>query len=98
MNTTQIIKMCKEIYRDYRGMKRKPLPEDSLILDTIMRLYNTTEIDWEEVKWLWINYLEKGNLYLSKAMEMAEKRIAYEDMLDRMETEEELTAWLCKGI
>lgn len=98
MNTTQIIKMCKNIYADYRGMKRKSLAEDSLILDTIMRLYNTTEIDWEEVKWLWITYLEKGNLYISEAMEMARERIAYEDMIDRRETEEELIAWLCKGI
>lgn len=98
MNTTQIIKMCKNIYADYRGMKRKALPEDSLVLNTIMRLYNTTEIDWEEVKFLWMNYLEKGNLYISEAMEMARERIAYEDMLDRKETEEELIAWLCKGI
>lgn len=98
MNTMQIIKMCKNIYADYRGMKRKALPEDSLILDSIMRLYNTTEIDWEEVKFLWISYLEKGNLYLSEAMEMARERIAYEDMLDRRETEEMLTAWLYKGI
>lgn len=85
MNTTQIIKMCNNIYADYRGMKRKSLAEDSLILDTIMRLYNTTEIDWEEVKWLWITYLENGNLYISEAMEMARIRIANEIRKQRME-------------
>lgn len=85
MNTTQIIKMCKNIYADYRGMKRKTLAEDSLILDTIMRLYNTTEIDWEEIKWLWITYLENENLYISEAMEMARIRIANEIRKQRME-------------
>lgn len=85
MNTIEIINMCKEIYRDYKGMNRKQLTEDSLILDTIMRLYNTTEIDWEEVKWLWITYLDNGNLYISEAMEMARVRIANEIRKQRME-------------
>lgn len=85
MNTIQIIKMCNNIYADYKGMKRKSLAEDSFILDTIMRLYNTTEIDWEEVKWLWLTYLESGNLYISEAMEMARVRIAYAIRKQRME-------------
>lgn len=52
--------------------------KDEPILDTIMRLYNTTEIDWEEVRFLWIGYLEKGNLYFSEAIKMARMRIARE--------------------
>lgn len=83
MNTIQIIKMCNNIYADYRGMKRRPLTEDPLILDTIIRLYNTTEIDWEEVKFLWVNYLESSNLYISEAMKMARERIVHEKMIDQ---------------
>lgn len=85
MNTIQIIKMCNNIYADYKGMKRKSLAEDSFILDTIMRLYNTTEIDWEEVKWLWVTYLESSNIYVSEAMEMARVRIAYAIRKQRMQ-------------
>lgn len=78
MNTMQIIKMCRNIYADFVGMKREPKQEDAPILDTIMRIYNTTEIDWEEVRFLWIGYLEKGNLYISEAIKMAKMRIARE--------------------
>lgn len=85
MNTPQIIKMCNNIHADYAGMKRKTLAEDGLILDTIIRLYNTTELDWEEVKWLWITYLENGNLYISEAMEMARVRMAYAIRKQRIE-------------
>lgn len=68
MNTLQIFNMCKEIYRDYTGMQREPLKEDCLVLDVILRLYSSvTEIDWKEVKWLWMKYLETGNLYCSEA-------------------------------
>lgn len=76
MNTMQIIKMCKNINADYKGMGREEKPEDALILDTIMRIYNTTtEIDWEEVKFLWMTYLEKGQLPVSEALHMARVRI-----------------------
>lgn len=74
MNTMQIIKMCKNIYTDYRGMKRKALQEDSLILDTIMKLYNTTDIDTEEIKDLWIEYLTKGTLSISDMIQRARMR------------------------
>lgn len=79
MNTTEIISMCKEIYRDYCGMGRVRKDMDSLMLNCIIRQYNmTVELDWEEVKWLWVKYLEDGNLYFSDAMEMARKRIRKE--------------------
>lgn len=80
MSYFKIATMCKNIEADYRGMGRKVRLEDGIILDTIMRLYNTTEIDWEEVKWLWIEYLETGNLYFSDAVEMAKSRKAKENM------------------
>lgn len=98
MNTIQIIAMCKNIHADYIGMGRMELREDAIILDTIIRVYNTTEIDWEEVKWLWTMYLENGSLYFSDAMKMARERIAYEDMMDKRATEESLIAWLHEGI
>lgn len=85
MNTLQIYNMCKNIYADYLGMQRKALPEDLLILDTIIHLYNTTDIDHEEVKWLWVGYLDTGNLYVSEAIEMARVRIAYAIRKQRME-------------
>lgn len=63
MNYNDIIKMCNNIRADYTGMGRESKTEDMFILDTIMRIYNTTtEIDWEEVKWMWMTYLEKGVL------------------------------------
>lgn len=85
MNTIQIIKMCKNIYADYIGMGRRELKEDGIILDSIIRVYNTTEIDWEEVKWLWVMYLESGTLYFSEAMEMARVRIANAIRKQRMQ-------------
>lgn len=80
MSYFKIIKMCKNIEKDCRGMGRSPKMEDGTILDTIMRLYNTTEIDWEEVKWLWCEYLEEGNLYIVDAIEKAKERMRKEKM------------------
>lgn len=77
MNTMQIIKMCNNIYADYKGMGREAKSEDKLILDTIIRIYNTiTEIDWEEVKWMWMAYLEKGQIPAPEALHMARMRIS----------------------
>lgn len=96
MNTPEIKKMCTEIYRDYCGMCRPKRKEDVDILALIFRLYNTTEIDFEEVRWLWMHYLEEGNLRVAEAIQNARERIA--DAEDIRETEEELIAWLHKGI
>lgn len=82
MNYLQIKAMCINIERDFHGMGRETKLKDGVILDTILGLYNTTEIDWEEVKWLWMKYLETGNLYFSDAVKMAKSRKAKE----RMET------------
>lgn len=75
MNTLQILGMCREIYRDLRGKKVYTEP-DQAVFNCIMRLYNTTEIDWEEVKSLWIEYLEKGSLNIPVAIQSARQRIA----------------------
>ena len=75
MNTLQILGICKEIYRDLRGKKVYIVP-DQTVLNCIMRLYNTTEIDWEEVKSLWIEYLTKGSLLIPAAIQIARQRTA----------------------
>ena len=75
MNTLQILGICKEIYRDLRGKKVYTEP-DQAILNCIMRLYNTTEIDWEEVKSLWIEYLTKGSLSIPATIQIARQRTA----------------------
>ena len=75
MNTLQILGICKEIYRDLRGKKVYTEP-DQAILNCIIRLYNITEIDWEEVKSLWIEYLIKGSLSIPAAIQIARQRIA----------------------
>lgn len=77
MNTMQINKMCRNIYNDFPGMGRTETAYDADIYNTIMRLYNTIpEIDWEEVKFLWVNYLETGNLDISTAIQMGRNRNA----------------------
>ena len=74
MNTTQIIKIMDNISRDYAGMGRAENLLDNIIKDEIIRLYNNLPIDWEEVKFLWIDWLENGRLSVSDAMEMQRKR------------------------
>lgn len=96
MNTQEIVKICKNIYADYVGMGREKANEDKYILATIIYMYNHTEIDWEEVKWLWMQYLEKGILDFSTAIFMARERIKeYEDI---KATEESLLYDYYKGI
>ena len=75
MNYMEITKMLRNILADYAGMGRKTTSYDEVVFGLIMRVYNTDPlIDWEEVKWLWVKYLETGNLYFSKARELAEAR------------------------
>lgn len=96
MNATQITAMCKEIYRNYTGMGRAKQTYDGQILALIMYMYNHTEIDHEEVKYLWVEYLTNGKLDFPNAIHHARERI--QDEKDIRETEEELIAWLHRGI
>lgn len=64
MNTTQIIKIMDNISRDYAGMGRAENSLDNIIKDEIIRLYNNLPIDWEEVKFLWIDWLENENRWV----------------------------------
>lgn len=71
MNMTQIKTMMQD-------MTDRPLTaNDNSVMECIMQVYcQTTEIDHEEIRFLWENYLQKGILDFPTAMQMARKRIA----------------------
>lgn len=76
MNTLQIINRCKNAYADYSAKGREVNPYDATILNTIIQIYNTiTEIDHEEVMWLWVNYLKTGNLLFNEAIQKGRQRL-----------------------
>lgn len=74
MNTLQIIKMLYKIYRDFTWEGRKMHYYDNEIKDFLISLYNKTELDFEEIKSLWIEYLTSGNLSISDAIKNARER------------------------
>jgi hypothetical protein len=96
MNTREICEHCKEMYVDHVAKGNGKIQFPDTILYTIIHFYNHTEIDYEEVYWLWQQYMETGNLYLKEAIEMARKRI--QEQQDIRETEEELIHWLHRGV
>lgn len=96
MNATQISAMCKEIYRKETYLGREKQDYDKQILSLILYMYNHTEIDHEEVKWLWEQYLITGNLDFPTAIQAARERI--QDAEDIRATEDELIVWLHRGI
>lgn len=76
MNAIQIRKMLKNIKADFIGEGRPWHKNDDVIMNAIMRVYyNTDCIDWEECKWLFVNYLQTGILDFPKATQMARKRL-----------------------
>lgn len=76
MSTLQILVLCKTLYTDCTAKGREVNPYDATILDTIIRVYNTiTEIDHEEVIWLWKTYLETGNLLFREAVQKGKQRL-----------------------
>lgn len=76
MNAIQIRKMLRNIKADFIGEGRPWHKNDDVVMDAIMRVYNNTDcIDWEECKWLFVNYLQKGILDFPKATQMARKRL-----------------------
>lgn len=74
MNTLEIYGICHEIYRDFTG-KNTYAETDENILNFIFKLYNTTEIDCEEIKALWIEWLTKGILSINMQIQNARNRI-----------------------
>jgi len=73
LNTLDMYGICHEIFRDFRG-KNTYAETDESILNFIFRLYNTTEIDCEEIKALWIEWLTKGTLSINTQIQNAKTR------------------------
>ena len=73
LNTLDMYGICHEIYRDLKG-KNAYAETDENILTFIFKLYNTTEIDCEEVKSLWIEWLTKGTLSVNTQIQNARNR------------------------
>ena len=78
MNMVQVQKMLINVYRDYIGMGRRQSEMDKSVLAFLMQEYSQTCMDWEEIQWLWIQYLKKGVLDLPEAMKRAKLRIEQE--------------------
>ena len=77
MNTTEIRKMLNNIKADFIGMGRPWHKNDDSVIELLVSVYcQTVEIDWEEVNWLFTNYLQKGIIDFPTAKRMALKRIA----------------------
>lgn len=77
MNAMQIRKMLNNIKADFIGMGRPWHDNDDSVMELLMQVYYQTEIiDWEEVKWLFVTYLQKGILDFPTAKKMAIKRIS----------------------
>lgn len=78
MSMLEIKIMMQEIAEHYTFVKgRKWNANDKTVMECIMQVYcQTAEIDHEEIRFLWENYLQKGILDFPTAMKMARKRIA----------------------
>lgn len=75
MNALQIRKMLLNIKNDFVNIGRPWHNNDDSVMELIMQIYyQTEEIDWEEIKFLFVNYLQKGILDFPTAMKMARKR------------------------
>ena len=76
MNAMQIRRMLINIKADFVGMGRLWHNNDDSIMELLMQLYYQTDyIDWQEVKWLFITYLQKGILDFPTVKKMAMRRI-----------------------
>ena len=73
LNTLDMYGICHEIYRNLKG-KNAYAETDENILNFIFKLYNTTEIDCEEIKALWIEWLTKGTLSVNTQIQNARNR------------------------
>lgn len=77
MNAVDIRKMLNNIKADFIGMGRPWHENDDSVIELLMSIYyQTAEIDWEEIKWLFINYLQKEIIDFPTAKKMAQIRIA----------------------
>lgn len=76
MNAIEIKTRLEQIRLESVQEGRTPNSADLIILDSVIRFYLTeSEVDYEEVEWLYRNYLQNGRLDFPKAKQMATKRI-----------------------
>ena len=77
LNTLDMYGICHEIYRDLKGKNiyTEYTEIDENILELIFGLYNTTEIDCEEIKELWIEWLTKSTLSINTQIKNARIRL-----------------------
>ena len=77
MSMLEIKIMMQEIANNYTYTGRQWNANDNSVMECILQVYcQTVEIDHEEIRFLWENYLQKGILDFQTAMKMARKRIA----------------------
>ncbi len=75
MNYIQIKEMLENIKADYIGMGRPWKDGEDVIIDLLLRVYlKHADIDYEEIKWLFMHYMETGELNFPAAVKMARQR------------------------
>ena len=75
LNTLDMYGVCYEIYRDLKGKNAYTETDENILNFIFNKLYNTTEIDCEEIKALWIEWLTKGTLSINTQIQNARSRI-----------------------
>ena len=75
LNTLDMYGVCYEIYRDLKGKNAYTETDENILNFIFNKLYNTTEIDCEDIKALWIEWLTKGTLSINTQIQNARSRI-----------------------
>ena len=67
--------MLQNIKADYIGMGRPWKDGEDVIISLLLRVYlKHADIDHEEIKWLFMHYMETGTLNFPVAVKMARQR------------------------
>ena len=75
MDATRIRKMLKNINADFAGMGRPETDVDKAIVECLLRFYDTKpEIEWQEIRWLYVNYMQNDVLDFPEAKRRARLR------------------------
>ncbi len=75
MNYIEIKTMLENIKADYITKGRSWKDGEDAIIDLLMHVYlKHADIDHEEIKWLFVNYMETGILDFPAAVKMARQR------------------------
>lgn len=75
MNQLQIERMLRNIKADFVGMGRIWHKNDDAVMELLIKLYCQTDwMDWEEVNFLFVDYLRKGILDFPTAKRQARAR------------------------